>query len=44
MVVLAPLLKQILGLRDARWMSVNEVDVRLSLGERVPLGSLPETL
>jgi hypothetical protein len=44
MVVLAPLLKQFLGLRDARWICVHEVDVRLSLGKRVPLGRLPETL
>jgi hypothetical protein len=27
---------------NARWMSVNEVDVRLSLEKRVPLGPLPK--
>jgi hypothetical protein len=39
-VVLAPLLKQLLGLENARWMSVHEVVVRLTLGKRVPLGRL----
>jgi hypothetical protein len=43
-VVLAPLLKQILGLKDARWMSVHEVDVRNSLGNGAPLGRLKEIL
>jgi hypothetical protein len=37
-VVLAPLLEQLLGLMDARLMSVREVDVRMSLGKRVPVG------
>jgi hypothetical protein len=36
-VVLAPLLKQIHGLKKARRVSVHEVVVRLSLGELVPL-------
>jgi hypothetical protein len=40
-VVLTPLLKQLLGLKNARWMSVHEVVVRPSLGKRVPLGRLP---
>jgi hypothetical protein len=38
-VALAPLLKQ-LGLGNARLMSVHEVDVRLSLGKRMPLRRL----
>jgi hypothetical protein len=42
-VVLAPLLKQLLGLADAHLMRVNEVDVSQSLGEHVPLGRLHET-
>jgi hypothetical protein len=41
-VVLASLVKQLLGLMNARWMSVHEVDVRLSFGKRVPLGRLRE--
>jgi hypothetical protein len=43
-VVLAPLLKQLLGLGDARWVSVHEVYVRLRLGKLVRLGSLHEIL
>jgi hypothetical protein len=35
---------QLLGLRNARCMSVREVDVRLSLGKFVPLGRLQEIL
>jgi hypothetical protein len=37
-VVLAPLLKQLIGLRNARWVSFHEVIARLRLGIRVPLG------
>jgi hypothetical protein len=33
-----------MGLRNARWVSVHEVDVRLSLGKSVPLGRLQEIL
>jgi hypothetical protein len=36
--------KQSLELKNARWMCVHEVGVRLSLGKRVPLGSLHEIL
>jgi hypothetical protein len=43
-VVKAPLLKELLGLRNARWVSVHEVGVRLSLGKLVPLGRLQEIL
>jgi hypothetical protein len=43
-VVLAALLKRLLGLMDVRWISVHEVDVRFSLGKRVPLGRLQEIL
>jgi hypothetical protein len=43
-VVEAPLLKQLLGLRNARWVSVHKVDVRLSLGKLVPLGRFQEIL
>jgi hypothetical protein len=43
-VVLANLLKQLMGLRNARWMSVHEVVVRLSLDKRVPLGRLQEIM
>jgi hypothetical protein len=42
--VKAPLLKHLLGLRNARWVSVHEVDVRMSLGKRVPLRRLQEIL
>jgi hypothetical protein len=35
-------LKQLLGLRNARWVSVHKVDVHLSLGKLVPLGRLQE--
>jgi hypothetical protein len=38
--VLAPLQKQLLGIGNAPWMSSNEVDVLMSSGKRVPLGSL----
>ena len=41
-VVQAPLLKQLLGLKNARWVSVHEVDVRLSFGKLVPLRRLQE--
>jgi hypothetical protein len=39
-VVLAPLLKQLLGLGNACSMIVHEVIVRVSIGKRVPLGRL----
>jgi hypothetical protein len=42
--VLAPLLKQLLGLRNAPWVNVHEVDVRMSPGKRVPLGRLQKIL
>jgi hypothetical protein len=32
----------VLGLKNARWVSVHEVDVRLRLGNIVPLGRLQE--
>jgi hypothetical protein len=32
-----------MGLAIARWVSVHEVNVRMSLGKRVPLGHLQET-
>jgi hypothetical protein len=37
-------MKHLLGLKDARWMSVHQVNVRLSLAKRVPLGRLQEFL
>jgi hypothetical protein len=37
-------MKHLLGLRHARWVSVHEVDVRLTLGKLVPLGRLQEIL
>jgi hypothetical protein len=37
-------MKQLLGLRNARWVSVHEVDVRLSLDKLVPMGRLQEIL
>jgi hypothetical protein len=37
-------MKQLLGLKNARWVSVHEVNVRLSLGKLVPLGRLQEVL
>jgi hypothetical protein len=40
----ARLLRPILGLVNARWVSVREVVVRLSLGKRVPLGRLQKIL
>jgi hypothetical protein len=43
-VVLAPSLQQLLGVNYARWMSVHQVVVRLSLGKRVPLGRLQESM
>jgi hypothetical protein len=43
-VVKAPLLKQLLGLKNALWVSVHEVHVRLSLGKLVPLGRFQEIL
>jgi hypothetical protein len=43
-VVYAPLMKQLLCLINARWVSVHEVDVRLSLGKLVPLERLQEFL
>jgi hypothetical protein len=33
-----------MGLMNARWLSVHEVNVRLSLGKLVPLGRLQEIL
>jgi DMSO/TMAO reductase YedYZ molybdopterin-dependent catalytic subunit len=39
-VVLAPLLEQLRGLGNARWVSVHEVDARQSLGKSVLLGRL----
>jgi hypothetical protein len=33
-----------MGLRNARWVGVHEVDVRMSLGKLVPLGRLQEIL
>jgi hypothetical protein len=44
MVILATLPKQLLGLMNARWISVHEVEVRLSLGKIVPLGRRPKIL
>jgi hypothetical protein len=38
--VLAPLLKQLLALKNTRWASVHEVVVRMSLVKRVSLGRL----
>jgi hypothetical protein len=43
-VVLAPLLKQLLRLTNARLVSVHEVVVRMSLGKRVPLGRIKKIL
>jgi hypothetical protein len=43
-VALAPLLKHLLGLANARWVSLHEVVVRLGLGKRVPLGRLHKVL
>ena len=43
-VVYAPLMKHLLGLRHARWVSVHEVNVSTSLGKLVPLGRLQEIL
>jgi hypothetical protein len=43
-VVLAPLLKQLLRLTNARLVSMHEVVVRMSLGKRVPLGRLKKIL
>jgi hypothetical protein len=40
----APLLKRLLGLRNARWVGVHEVNVRLSLGKLVPIGRHQEVL
>jgi hypothetical protein len=37
--VLAPLLKHLLGLKNARWVNMHEVNVRMSLGKLVPLAS-----
>jgi hypothetical protein len=34
----------LLGLMNARWVSVHEVDVRLSFSKLVPLGRLQEIL
>jgi hypothetical protein len=39
---LAPLLKQLMGPKNARWVSVHEVVVRLSSGKRVPCWRLQE--
>jgi hypothetical protein len=39
-VILAPLLKELLGLKNARWVSVHEGVVRMSIGKRAPLGRL----
>jgi hypothetical protein len=33
-----------MGLRNARWISVHEVYVRMSFGKLVPLGRLQEIL
>jgi hypothetical protein len=41
-VVYAPLLKQLLRLKNARWVSVHEVDIPMSHGKLVPLGRLQE--
>jgi hypothetical protein len=43
-VVLAPLLKQLHGLMNARWVSVHEVVVRLIMYKLVPLGRLRQIL
>ena len=43
-VVLVPLLKQLPGFKNARCVSVHEVDVRRSLGKLVPLGRLQKFL
>jgi hypothetical protein len=37
-------MKPLPGLRDARWVSVHEVNVRLSLGKLVPIGRLQEIM
>jgi hypothetical protein len=42
--VYAPLLKQLLGLKNARWISAHEVNVCMSLDRHVPLGRLQEFL
>jgi hypothetical protein len=42
--VLAPLVKQLLGLGNARWVRVHEVVVRLSVGKHVPLGRFQKIL
>jgi hypothetical protein len=33
-----------MGLKNARWVSVHEVDIRMGLGKLVPLGRLQEFL
>jgi hypothetical protein len=43
-VILAILLKQSMKLRNARWVSMHEVDVRMTLGKRVPLGRLQKLM
>jgi hypothetical protein len=44
-VVLAPLPKHLLlGLMNARWISVHEVILRMNMGKRVPLARLQEVL
>jgi hypothetical protein len=42
--LLALSMKLLLGLMNARMMSVHEVDVRMSMGIRVPSGCLLESL
>jgi hypothetical protein len=43
-VALAPFMKQFLGLKNARKMSVHGVVVRPSMGKRVRLGRLQEIM
>jgi hypothetical protein len=43
-VVLAPLHKYLMRLGNARWMSVHEVDVRMSMGKCMPLGRLQKII
>jgi hypothetical protein len=43
-VVLALLLGQLMRLMNAQCVSIHEVDVRLSLGKRVPLGRVREVM
>jgi hypothetical protein len=42
-VISAPSQKQLLGLKNARWVSVHKVDVRMRLGKVAPFGRLQKS-